>query len=76
MGEDSDNPTDSTPIPIIDQPSSSSQSKKGKLSKKVQRQEVEVPQDESKMRNSWSTCFNESKMKNSWSTCFNESKIV
>ncbi|GKC79597.1 hypothetical protein Tco_1130371, partial [Tanacetum coccineum] len=28
MGEDSDNPTDSTPIPIIDQPSSSSQPKK------------------------------------------------
>ncbi|GKB44538.1 hypothetical protein Tco_0889480 [Tanacetum coccineum] len=46
MGEDSDNPTDSTPIPIIDQPSSSSQPKKDKLSKKVQRQEAEVPQDE------------------------------
>ncbi|GKD01692.1 hypothetical protein Tco_1171966 [Tanacetum coccineum] len=40
-----DNPTDSTPIPIIDQPSSSSQSKTDKLSKKVQRQEAEVPQD-------------------------------
>ncbi|GJW59241.1 hypothetical protein Tco_0105972 [Tanacetum coccineum] len=46
MGEDSGNPTDSTPIPIIDQPSSSSQPKKDKLSKKVQRQEAEVPQDE------------------------------
>ncbi|GKC75209.1 copia protein, partial [Tanacetum coccineum] len=46
MGEDSDNPTDSTPIPIIDQPSSSSQPKKDKPSKKVQRQEAEVPQDE------------------------------
>ncbi|GKA19152.1 hypothetical protein Tco_0699067 [Tanacetum coccineum] len=46
MGEDSDNPTDSTPIPIIDQPSSSSQPKKDKLSKKVQRQEAEVPKDE------------------------------
>ncbi|GJZ40328.1 putative ribonuclease H-like domain-containing protein [Tanacetum coccineum] len=46
MGEDSDNPTDSTPIPIIDQPSSSSQPKKDKLSKKVQRREAEVPQDE------------------------------
>ncbi|GJS14154.1 hypothetical protein Tco_0408626 [Tanacetum coccineum] len=44
--EDSDNPTDSTPIPIIAQPYSSSQSKKDKLSKKVQRQEAEVPQDE------------------------------
>ncbi|GKC08959.1 hypothetical protein Tco_1000569, partial [Tanacetum coccineum] len=40
MGEDLDNPTDSTSIPIIDQPSSSSQPKKDKLSKKVQRQEV------------------------------------
>ncbi|GJY07668.1 hypothetical protein Tco_0374722, partial [Tanacetum coccineum] len=48
MGEDSDNPTDSTPIPIIDQPSSSSQPKKDKPSKKVQRQEAEVPQDEAK----------------------------
>ncbi|GJZ51374.1 hypothetical protein Tco_0605889 [Tanacetum coccineum] len=46
MGEDSDNPTDSTPIPIIDQPSSSSQPKKDKLSKKVKKQEAEVPQDE------------------------------
>ncbi|GJR94704.1 putative ribonuclease H-like domain-containing protein [Tanacetum coccineum] len=35
MGEDSDHPTDSTPIPIIDQPSSSSQPKKDKSSKKA-----------------------------------------
>ncbi|GKF03481.1 hypothetical protein Tco_0030404 [Tanacetum coccineum] len=35
MGEDSDHLTDSTPIPIINQPSSSSQPKKDKLSKKV-----------------------------------------
>ncbi|GKE62677.1 hypothetical protein Tco_1513044, partial [Tanacetum coccineum] len=42
IGEDSDNPTDSTPIPIIDQPSSSSQPKKHKSSKKAQRQEAEV----------------------------------
>ncbi|GKF82237.1 hypothetical protein Tco_0243893, partial [Tanacetum coccineum] len=35
MGEDSDNPTNSTPIPIINQPSSSSQPKL-----------QEVPQDE------------------------------
>ncbi|GKA29997.1 hypothetical protein Tco_0716242 [Tanacetum coccineum] len=46
MGEDSGHPTDSTPIPIIDQPSSSSQPKKDKSSKKAQRQEAEVPQDE------------------------------
>ncbi|GJS99182.1 hypothetical protein Tco_0820352 [Tanacetum coccineum] len=35
MGEDSDNPTDSTLIPIIDQPSLSSQPKKHKSSKKA-----------------------------------------
>ncbi|GKD64859.1 hypothetical protein Tco_1306967 [Tanacetum coccineum] len=35
MGEDSDHLTDSTPIPIIDQPSSSSQPKKDKPSKKA-----------------------------------------
>ncbi|GJW46255.1 hypothetical protein Tco_0077901 [Tanacetum coccineum] len=35
MGEDSDQPTDSTPIPIIDQPSLSSQPKKDNLSKKA-----------------------------------------
>ncbi|GJW68522.1 hypothetical protein Tco_0122946 [Tanacetum coccineum] len=46
MGEDSDNPTDSTPIPITGQPSSSSQPRKDKPSKKVQRQEAEVHQDE------------------------------
>ncbi|GKA88513.1 hypothetical protein Tco_0810277 [Tanacetum coccineum] len=49
MGEDSDHPTDSTPIPIIDQPSSSSQPKKDKPSKKAQRQEAEVPQDEAEL---------------------------
>ncbi|GJW79567.1 hypothetical protein Tco_0143542 [Tanacetum coccineum] len=46
MGEDSDHPTDSSQIPIIDQPSSSSQPKKRQPSKKIQRQEAEVPQDE------------------------------
>ncbi|GKB32489.1 hypothetical protein Tco_0871890, partial [Tanacetum coccineum] len=50
MGEDSENPTDSTPIPIIDQPCSSSQPKKDKPSKKFQRQKTEVPQDETNMR--------------------------
>ncbi|GJS28007.1 hypothetical protein Tco_0488627 [Tanacetum coccineum] len=39
-------PTDSTPIQIIDQPSSSSQPKKDKPFKKAQRQKAEVPQDE------------------------------
>ncbi|GJX68721.1 putative ribonuclease H-like domain-containing protein [Tanacetum coccineum] len=46
VGEDSNHPTDSIQIPIIDQPSSTSQPKKKQLSKKAQRQEAEVPQDE------------------------------
>ncbi|GJZ09356.1 hypothetical protein Tco_0543639 [Tanacetum coccineum] len=49
MGEDSDHSTDSTPIHIIDQPSSSSQPKKDKPSKMAQRQEAEVPQDEAEV---------------------------
>ncbi|GJU86199.1 hypothetical protein Tco_1293745 [Tanacetum coccineum] len=49
MGKDSDHPTDSTQIHIIDQPSSSSQPKKDKQSKKAQRQEAEVPQDKAKV---------------------------
>ncbi|GJR97878.1 hypothetical protein Tco_0270052 [Tanacetum coccineum] len=46
IGEDSDHPTNSTPLSIIDQPYSSSQPKKKQPSKKAQRQEAEVPQDE------------------------------
>ncbi|GJV45561.1 hypothetical protein Tco_1430097 [Tanacetum coccineum] len=46
VSEDSDHPTDSTQIPIMDQPSLSSQPKKKQPSKKAQRQEAEVPQDE------------------------------
>ncbi|GKF95473.1 hypothetical protein Tco_0288208 [Tanacetum coccineum] len=58
MGEDSDHPTDSTPIPIIDQPFSSSQPKKDKPSKKAQRQEAEVPQDEAEHKESVPTPSN------------------
>ncbi|GKF24079.1 hypothetical protein Tco_0076401 [Tanacetum coccineum] len=49
MGEDSDNLTDSTLIPIIDQPSSSYQPKKDKLSKK---ESLGVPEDASKQERS------------------------
>ncbi|GJS59736.1 putative ribonuclease H-like domain-containing protein [Tanacetum coccineum] len=56
---DSNNPTDSTPIPIIDQPSSSSQPKKDKPSKKAQRQEAEVPQDEAEHEESVPTPSND-----------------
>ncbi|GJZ10250.1 hypothetical protein Tco_0545009 [Tanacetum coccineum] len=48
VGEDSDHPTDSTQIPIIDQPSTPSKPKKKQPSKKTQRQEAEVSQDETK----------------------------
>ncbi|GJV07618.1 ribonuclease H-like domain-containing protein [Tanacetum coccineum] len=56
---DSDHPTDSTPIHIIDQPSSSSQPKKDKPSKKAQRQEAEVPQDEAEHEESVPTPSND-----------------
>ncbi|GKG50728.1 hypothetical protein Tco_0538852, partial [Tanacetum coccineum] len=59
IGEDSDNPNDSSSIPIIDQPSSSSQPKKDKPSKKTQRQEAEVPQDEAEHEKSIPTPFND-----------------
>ncbi|GKC81903.1 hypothetical protein Tco_1137620 [Tanacetum coccineum] len=59
MGEDSDHLTDSTLIPIIDQPSSSSQPKKKQPSKKAQRQEAEVPQDEAEHEESVPTPSND-----------------
>ncbi|GJX39072.1 reverse transcriptase domain-containing protein [Tanacetum coccineum] len=59
MGEDSGHPTDSTPIQIIDQPSSSSQPKKDKSSKKAQRQEAEVPQHEAEHEESVPKPFND-----------------
>ncbi|GJV33271.1 hypothetical protein Tco_1393671 [Tanacetum coccineum] len=46
VGEDSDHPTDSDQIPIIDQPSTSSQPKQKQKSKRRQKKEAEVPQDE------------------------------
>ncbi|GJV41347.1 hypothetical protein Tco_1419787 [Tanacetum coccineum] len=59
VGEDSDHPTDSTQIPIIDQPSTSSQLKKKQTSKKTQRKEAEVPQDESEHEESVPTPSND-----------------
>ncbi|GKE20527.1 hypothetical protein Tco_1432039, partial [Tanacetum coccineum] len=46
VGEDSGHPTDSTQVPILDQPSTSSKTKKKQSSKKTQRQEAKVSQDE------------------------------
>ncbi|GKB32915.1 hypothetical protein Tco_0872316, partial [Tanacetum coccineum] len=59
LGEDSDHPTDSTPIHIIDQPSSSFQPKKNQPSKKAQRQEAEVSQDEAEHEESVPTPSND-----------------
>ncbi|GJT23595.1 uncharacterized mitochondrial protein-like protein [Tanacetum coccineum] len=59
MDEDLDHPTDSSHIPIIDQPSSSSQPKKKQPSKKAQRQEAEVPQDEAEHEESVPTPSND-----------------
>ncbi|GKA26481.1 hypothetical protein Tco_0712590 [Tanacetum coccineum] len=46
VGEDSDLPTDSTQIPIFNQPSISSQPKKKQKSRRKQRKEAEVAHDE------------------------------
>ncbi|GJT33418.1 ribonuclease H-like domain-containing protein [Tanacetum coccineum] len=59
MDEDLDHPTDSTPIPIIDQPSSSSQPKKKQPSKKALRQEAEIPQVEAEHEESVPTPSND-----------------
>ncbi|GJY91497.1 hypothetical protein Tco_0506693 [Tanacetum coccineum] len=59
IGEDSDHLTDSTQIHIINQPSSSCQPKKDKPSKKVQRQEAEVLQDEAEHKESVPTPSND-----------------
>ncbi|GJS86002.1 putative ribonuclease H-like domain-containing protein [Tanacetum coccineum] len=46
VGKDSDHPTDSNQIPIVDQPSTSSQPKKKQKYRRKQRKEAEVSQDE------------------------------
>ncbi|GJY78775.1 hypothetical protein Tco_0484576 [Tanacetum coccineum] len=59
VGEDSDHPTDSNQIHIIDQPSTSSQPKQKQKSKRKQRKEAEVPQDETEHEESVSTPSND-----------------
>ncbi|GKB43662.1 hypothetical protein Tco_0888604 [Tanacetum coccineum] len=59
VGEDSDHPTDSTQVPILDQPSTSSKPKKKQPSKKTQRQEEEVSQDETEHEESVPTPSND-----------------
>ncbi|GJZ18652.1 hypothetical protein Tco_0554775 [Tanacetum coccineum] len=59
VGEDSDHLTDSDQIPIIDQPSTSSQPKQKQKSKRRQRKEAEVPQDEIEHKESVPTPSND-----------------
>ncbi|GJU36122.1 hypothetical protein Tco_1184476 [Tanacetum coccineum] len=58
VGEDSDNPTDSNQIPIVDQPSTSSPLKKKQKSKRKQRKEAEVVHDEAEHEKSEPTPSN------------------
>ncbi|GJS17011.1 putative ribonuclease H-like domain-containing protein [Tanacetum coccineum] len=59
VGEDSDHPTDSNQIPIVDQPSTSSQPKQKQKSKRRQRKEKEVPQDDTEHEESVSIPSND-----------------
>ncbi|GKD55991.1 hypothetical protein Tco_1289378 [Tanacetum coccineum] len=59
VGEDSDHPTDSNQIYIIDQPSTSSQPKKKQKSKRKQRKEAKVAHDETEHEESVPTPSND-----------------
>ncbi|GJT72842.1 hypothetical protein Tco_1032128 [Tanacetum coccineum] len=59
VGEDSDHPTDSNQIPIVDQPSTSSQPKQKQKSKRRQRKEAEVAHDETEHEESVPTPSND-----------------
>ncbi|GJR06972.1 putative ribonuclease H-like domain-containing protein [Tanacetum coccineum] len=59
VGEDSDHPTDSNQIPIVDQPSTSSQPKKKQKSKRKHRKEAKVAHDETEHEESVPTPSND-----------------
>ncbi|GJV75736.1 retrovirus-related pol polyprotein from transposon TNT 1-94 [Tanacetum coccineum] len=59
VGEDSDHPTDSNQIPIVDQPSTSSKPKKKQKSRRKQRKEAEVSHDETEHEESVPTPSND-----------------
>ncbi|GJX31969.1 hypothetical protein Tco_0241824 [Tanacetum coccineum] len=59
VGEDSDHPTDSNQIPIVDQPSTSSPPKKKQKSKRKQKKEAEVAHDETEHEESVPTPSND-----------------
>ncbi|GJW66605.1 hypothetical protein Tco_0121029 [Tanacetum coccineum] len=59
VGEDSDHPTNSNQIPIVDQPSTSSSPKKKQKSKRKHRKEAEVAHDETEHEESIPTPSND-----------------
>ncbi|GKA88812.1 hypothetical protein Tco_0810624 [Tanacetum coccineum] len=59
VGKDSDHPTDSNQIPIVDQPSTSSPPKKKRKSKRKQRKEAEIAHDETEHEESIPTPSND-----------------
>ncbi|GJR00383.1 hypothetical protein Tco_0523367 [Tanacetum coccineum] len=59
VDKDSDHPTDSNQIPIVDQPSTSSQPKKKQKFKRKQRKEAKVAHDETKHEESVPTPYND-----------------
>ncbi|GJS66706.1 putative ribonuclease H-like domain-containing protein [Tanacetum coccineum] len=59
VGKSSDHPTDSNQIPIVDQPSTSSQPKQKQKSKRKQRKEAEVAHDEIEHEESVTTPSND-----------------
>ncbi|GKC79944.1 hypothetical protein Tco_1130718 [Tanacetum coccineum] len=59
VGEDSENLTDSNQIPIVDQPSTSSQPKQKQKSKRKQRKEAKVAHDETEHEESIPTPSND-----------------
>ncbi|GJQ95577.1 hypothetical protein Tco_0006716 [Tanacetum coccineum] len=59
VGEDSDHPTDSNQIPIVDQPSTSSPPKKKQKSKRKHRKEAKVAHDETEHEESVPTPSND-----------------
>ncbi|GJV35702.1 hypothetical protein Tco_1408179 [Tanacetum coccineum] len=76
VGEDSDHLTDSNHIPIVDQPSTSSQPKKKQKSKRKQRKEAEVAHDEAEHEESVPTPSNDPQPSGEDSTQLNDLMVL
>ncbi|GJU74991.1 hypothetical protein Tco_1266396 [Tanacetum coccineum] len=76
VGDDSDHPTDSNQIPIVDQPSKSSQPKQKQKSKRKQRKEAEVAHDESEHEESVPTPSNDPPPSGEDSMKFNDLMVL